>query len=364
MTALTDRLDAYLADRGLEAVWFARPNSFAWLTAGGDNVVDRRTDVGEAAVGYDGEGLTVASNNIETPRIRDEELPADLPVAFESGEWYDESLADVVASVSPTPAAADFDVPGLGAIEDASALRQPLTDDQIAAYDAFAGEAAAALEDVLRDANAGDTEQSVAAEIRGAIEALGASTPVVLVGGGERAQRYRHFTPTGAELGEYALAAVTVERDGQFVSCTRTVAFDPPAWLGERTRAAMHVEAAALGATQQVGREGGTAGAVFDAIRDAYDAVGWPGEWRHHHQGGAAGYNGREWIATPGHGAPVELPMAYSWNPTVQGAKSEDLHLVTEDRIEPLTATGAWPTRTVTAPGDGPTLERHDVLEL
>ncbi|MFC6752572.1 aminopeptidase P family protein, partial [Halorubrum tibetense] len=39
LDARADRLDAYLADRGLEAVWFAAPNGFAWLV-GGDNVVD------------------------------------------------------------------------------------------------------------------------------------------------------------------------------------------------------------------------------------------------------------------------------------------------------------------------------------
>ena len=36
---LQERLDSYLDSTDLEAVWFARPNSFAWLTGGGDNVV-------------------------------------------------------------------------------------------------------------------------------------------------------------------------------------------------------------------------------------------------------------------------------------------------------------------------------------
>ncbi len=96
-----------------------------------------------------------------------------------------------------------------------------------------------------------------------------------------------------------------------------------------------------------MGRTGGTAGDVFETIREAYAAVGHDGEWRHHHQGGATGFAGREWFASPGDDTPVRLPMGYAWNPTVQGAKSEGTHLVTAKGVETLSATGDWPTLTV-----------------
>lgn len=356
-----ERLDAYLDANDLEAVWFARPNSFVWLTGGGDNVVDRTTDTGVAAAGYDGSGVTVVVDNIEAPRLRDEEVGDD--VSFETFRWYGCSLDDAVAAVSPSPAAADFEVPGMEAVE-ASPLRQPLTDGQVRTYQELAVDVADAVERVARETTPSDTELDVTAELRGALERRDVATPVVLVGGGERAQSYRHYTSQDHELGEYALLSVTAHRDGLFTSCSRTVAFDPPDWLEARTHDAMRVEATALAATQTVGLEGGTAGDVFTAIQDAYAALGWDGEWENHHQGGAAGYAGREWIATPTHDASVELPMAYSWNPTVQGAKSEDLHLVTEGAITPMTATGEWPTTEVTAIGYDLTLDRHAPLEL
>ncbi|MFC6976343.1 M24 family metallopeptidase [Halomicroarcula sp. GCM10025709] len=357
--SLTDRLDAYLDDEGLEAVWFARPNSFAWLTGGGDNVVDRGGDVGVAAAGYDGDEIQVVTDNIEAPRLRDEELADGTPI--ETFDWHARGLAEVVESVSPTPAAADFAVEGFDSV-DAAALRQPLTDDQIDTYRALGADVAGAVESVGRSIEPDDTELDVTAALRRELEA-GIATPVVLVGGGERAQSYRHYTPKDEPLGGYALLSVTASRAGLHTSCTRTVAFDAPDWLGERTEAAMRVEATALAATREVGREGGTAADVFDAIRDAYDAVGWDGEWRNHHQGGAAGFAGREWIATPSSDAPVVLPQGYAWNPTVQGAKSEDTHLVTDDGVETLSTTGEWPTRTVDAVGNGLELPRHDVLD-
>jgi hypothetical protein len=54
--------------------------------------------------------------------------------------------------------------------------------------------------------------------------------------------------------------------------------------------------------------------------------------------------------------------MGFAWNPTVQGAKSEDTVLIREDDIDVLSETGTWPTITVEAPGTGVEIERHAVL--
>jgi Xaa-Pro aminopeptidase len=357
--SLIARLDEYLARRELAAVWFARPESFAWLT-GGDNVVDRAGDTGVAAAGYDGDGVTVVTDGIEAPRLRDEELDDDVDI--ETFSWHETTLSAAVAELSPSNAAADFDVPGLETV-DATGLRQPLTETQREQYRELSADVAAAVETVARRVDATDTERAVAAELHGELASEGATAPVVLVGGEARAQRYRHYTPKTEPLGDYALLSVTAERDGLHTSCTRTIAFDAPDWLRERTRAAMCVEATALAATQAVGGDSGTAGDVFDAIQRAYDAVGWGGEWTNHHQGGAAGFAGREWIATPNSDRRVVLPQGYAWNPTVQGAKSEDTHLVTVDGIELLSGTGDWPTETVQAVGYDCELARHTVLD-
>ncbi|MFB6173799.1 MAG: aminopeptidase P family N-terminal domain-containing protein, partial [Halobacteriales archaeon] len=102
----TERLDAYLEEHDLAAVWFADPDSFAWLT-GADNVVARYSGV--AAAGYDGDAVRVVTSTIEANRFREEETP-DLEVA--EFVWYESSLAAAVAEESPEPAAADFEVPG------------------------------------------------------------------------------------------------------------------------------------------------------------------------------------------------------------------------------------------------------------
>ncbi|MDF9747036.1 M24 family metallopeptidase [Natrinema salsiterrestre] len=368
-----ERLEAFLESHDLDSVWFARPNSFAWLT-GGNSVIDREGDTGVAAVGYDGDDFTLVTNNIEADRIAAEELP-DLEsdeVSVERFPWYASSLADAIEDAvgSEERAAADVEIPGFEEV-DPTALRQPLTERDRERYRELGEQTASAVEAVCRELQSGDTEHEVASALRIALSARDIEAPVVLVGGSERAQQYRHYTPTEAELGDYALVSVTAQRAGLHASCTRTVAFDPPSWLAERHEAAARVEATALAATRAEAtneRRGdgsdGTAGDVFAAIQNAYDGVGYEGEWEHHHQGGAAGFAGREWIATPEHDATVETPMAYAWNPTVRGAKSEDTVLVTDDELEVLTATDRWPTTTVEAVDRDLELERPEILEL
>ncbi len=355
-----ERLEAYLAEEDLSSVWFARPNAFAWLT-GGSNVVDRASEYGVAAVGYDGDRPRVLTSTIETTRIAREELP-DVDAEVECFPWHERSLPAALADAIDGPAAADVDVPGFDRV-DLSKLCQPLTDDDVRRYRRLGEETAVAVESVCRELRPADTEHEVASALSVALSARGIEAPVVLVGGAERAGKYRHYTPTEAELGGYTLVSVTAERHGLHASCTRTVAFDPPEGLEDRHEVTTRVETTALAATQRVATENGTAGDVFSAVQDAYADLGYEGEWERHHQGGAAGFAGREWIATPGADDPVETPMAYAWNPTVQGAKSEDTVLVTDEGFEVLTDSGDWPTDRVESVDGDCELERPTILE-
>ncbi len=353
-----ERLDELLSDRSLASVWFARPSSFAWLT-GGDNVVDRTGDIGIAGAGYDGESVTVITDNIEAPRLREEQLPASVEIV--EYDWHSSSLASEIQVRSPMPAAADFDIEGFEQI-DASTVRQPLAEADIERYRQLGETVASAVEDVCRSIDPAESERAVAGRLRGRLAAAGVDSPVTLVGGSKRAPAYRHLTPTDQATGRYAIVSVTAQRWGLFVSCTRTVALDSPEWLQQRHRQAARVEATALAATREFGGREERGSAIFEQIQQAYDTIGWPEEWRRHHQGGPAGFAGREWIATPETSKRAVLPMAYAWNPTVEGAKSEGTVLVTESGYERLTA-GEWPTITVDAVGYDEQFERPAVLD-
>jgi len=197
------RLDAYLDERGLEAVWFAKPNGFAWLT-GGDNVVDADADFGVGAAGYDGDPGDHRRHRGGPPRRRAPRRRRRrvVPVARET-RWLRRSLRALSR-------ASGRRLRRTGGFErvDGSRLRQPLTDDDVERYRELGREAAAAVETVCRNLEPEDPEYEVAAGIDISLASRDVDTPVVLVGGAERAQRYRHYTPSDATLGDYALVSV------------------------------------------------------------------------------------------------------------------------------------------------------------
>ena len=90
-----------LMDRlGLEALLLRRSVNFAWYTGGADNRVDHASPFGVADVLVTSDSGYVFTDNIEAPRMREEQTPN-----FEVIEhpWYeDESRAvqDVVGDVS------------------------------------------------------------------------------------------------------------------------------------------------------------------------------------------------------------------------------------------------------------------------
>jgi len=348
--------------RALDELWFLKPANYAWLT-GGDPVVDATSDVGVAAVGVGTDGVRVVAPNNERARIVAEELPAlesaDIDVTVEEYGWETASLREAVHASVGGAVAADVALEDFERL-DVTSLRAPMPRAERERYREACAETTAAVESVCPDLTQGTSEREAAAALAGALRRRGFAAPVVLVGGSTRARRHRHYAPTDASLGGFAHLSVVSNRGGQDVAVTRTLEFDPPPWLRERHDAACRVAATAAAATRAVGREGGPAGDVFDAVADAYEAVDYAGEWREHHQGGAIGYETREWTATPDSTTVVDLPMPFAWNPTVQGAKCEDTVLVAEDGIETLTAAPDWPTTTYDAVGFDVDVAFHD----
>ena len=99
---------------------------------------------------------------------------------------------------------------------------------------------------------------------------------------------------------------------------------------------------------------------VFQSAKDAYAEVGFSNEWQLHHQGGPAGYDPREFLATDEIDVPIGIGQVYAWNPSITGIKSEDTILVGEQENEIISAISGWPTIPVEI--DGQVVERPRVL--
>ena len=121
--------------------------------------------------------------------------------------------------------------------------------------------------------------------------------PVVnLIASDERIERYRHPIAVNKKVQRYVMLVVCSEFGGLITSVTRFVSFVPlSAEIKKKQQAVVNVDAAVNYST----KPGRTLGEMFQVIQKAYADVGYPDQWKLHHQGGSAGYNGREAFAEP-----------------------------------------------------------------
>lgn len=339
--------------RGVDALLLRRVSSFAWATCGARSEINTAVAAGEAAVLLTRERSLVLTNNIEAPRLWDEEGLGALGFELHAPAWHapDSGLAQLVRGLRvgvdlPTP-----ELPGaLDLSAELARLRADLTPEEGQRFRALGRLCAEAMARAVEVIEPGQTEHQIAAALAAECVARGVWPIVDLVATDQRVHRLRHPLPTDKRLERYAMLVLCGRKWGLVCSLTRLVHFGPlPSDLSRRARAVAEVDARCLAAT----RPGTALADILRTTAAAYAEVGFPDEWQHHHQGGAAGYEPREILATLTATAGVRTGQVYAWNPSIAGTKSEDSVLIGPDGVEVLTALPGWPTVEVTVAGAG-----------
>jgi Xaa-Pro aminopeptidase len=343
-----ERIQGLLDARGLDALLLQRVSSFAWATCGASSYVNTATTTGEATLLITRADRHVITNNIEATRLRGEEKLVEQGWQFHIAPWHEapETVAQLaqgleLGSDGPAPGAVDLSA-------DLARLRANLTPEEGERFRTLGRICAEAMDGAARAVRPGQTEYQIAALLAGEAGRRGAQAIVDLIATDERVFAYRHPLPTGKVLERYAMLVLCGRRDGLVCSITRLVHFGRlPDELRRKAEAVARVDATFLDAT----RPGQRLDQVFARATDAYAAAGFPDEWQWHHQGGPAGYEPREYIATPYTEDPVLVGQAYAWNPSIAGCKSEDTILVTDSGSEVLTTIDGWPELAVAVRG-------------
>lgn len=343
-TKLT-RIRTFLQHSGMDGVLLTERPRFAWITGGRDNHIVSHSQIGVASILVTGDQLLCLANQIESPRMRNEELPG-TGIEVVDFPWWDSKSAKTTAEevIAGRKIAADIDVFGLGLSPlppGFDKLRWQLTDSEIQRYRECGDLATTTLESVCRQIRPGENEFEIAARMEYEVQRAGASPYVVLVSTDERVFTFRHPIPTARRLERYAMLVICAEYHGLIANLTRFVHFGSLSGdLERKQQAVANVDAAVNLAT----RPGRRLDHVFADLAAAYATNGYADEWRLHHQGGSTGYAGRDVIATPSTQAEVLENQAFAWNPSIQGTKSEDTILVTAAGIDFLTRPGRdWP---------------------
>jgi hypothetical protein len=332
-----DILDA----KGQDSLLLTTHTSLAWYLDGSRVHISLAGDpIAALLVDRDGDHLVTFNN--EAGRIAAEELPAG--VALHSVPWYGnlhEAAAAVGHSVgrgTGTPLAE------ASVATELRAARQQLLPGESARYAHLSTELAGIMTDVLSTARPDTTEFELVSALAARVVGAGAE-PLVLLCNGSARSDFRHPLATHAPLGRRAMAVVCARRDGLVANITRWVRFDAgtPEELDAESRIAA-VEADIFDATVP----GARLSTVFGEIKAAYVRHGFGAEqWEQHHQGGPAGYAGRDPRVTAAVTDTVVVNQPFTWNPSGPGVKIEDTVQLTEFGLKVLTVDDRWPATTV-----------------
>jgi antitoxin VapB len=319
------------------------------------------SDSSSAAVLYTHQGDFLLAPEGNMPRLFAEELPG-LPFEPLSLPWYEpHALADTVAEIAEGgTVAGDVSLPGVQPLhQEIAALRYQLTPEEQARLRDLAARAGAAMETAAGEIAPGISEYAIAGLLAEECFLRDMTPVLLLVGTDDRAHRFNQPIPSSKTLERYALLTLAARRHGLIVSLTRMVHFGTiPDDLRQRAEACARIDAAAIAAT----RPGNQASTIFARLEAAYTNEGHTDEWLHQHQGGAAGYALREWLAAPDSGEVVHENQPFIWKPALVGVQSTDTLLAQADRADILTSTPHWPTLHIQV--DGMPIERPTILEV
>ena len=305
-----------------------------------------------AAVLVDRTGDHLVTFNNEAARIAAEELPAG--VSLHTVPWYG-NLHEAAAAVGTSAAAGQQPLAEAEVAAELRAARQPLLPGESARYARLSAELAAIMTDVLSAARPDTTEFGLVSQLAERVVAAGAEPLVLLCNGSSRSD-FRHPLATHSPLGRRAMAVVCARRDGLVANITRWVRFD--AGTAEERDAEARiaaVEADIFDATVP----GARLDRIFTEIKAAYVHHGFGmDQWEQHHQGGPAGYAGRDPRVTSSATDTVVLGQTFTWNPSGPRVKIEDTVQLTESGLQVLTVDPRWPSTAVNG------LQRPVTLQL
>lgn len=346
-----------LRQKNLDALVLKRVSSVAWATCGGSTYVNTAATEGVATLVIRPGEYHLITDRIEAPRLEKDEGIAAVGWKFHVGDWFapNPALGELTAGLR-----VGSDVPLAGAMDlsaEVSRMRSILLPEEVARFRELGKLCADTMDAAIRRVKPGMSEREIAAGLAWEAESRGAQPIVNLIATDERIFNFRHPLPADKKLDKYAMVVMCGRRKGLVCSVTRLVHFGPlPDEIRRKANAVAAIDATFINST----RPGRTLGEVFDKAVQAYADAGYGDEWKLHHQGGPAGYEAREVIATPGEKATVAAGQVYAWNPSITGAKSEDSFLVGEAGNEVLTTIAGWPMLRVE--GAGALIERPDIL--
>lgn len=358
-----NRIVNLLNEEGLDALYLARDANFFWITAGSSSVVTLCMEVGVASILITKDGRRFAiTNNNEEARMREEQQLEALGFELLVQDWYENRIEEFIKNVigSMHKVGADVHIGDAKMIQDKiNPLRYSLTYNEICRYQYLGDTMSKELEKYLATVTPGMTEYEIAGGVANALWPKQIDQVLFLVASDERIINHRHACPTSKKLERSLMVSCNGRYKGFITTTTRMIHFGtPPSGLLKQFEKTAEIENRMIEATKP---------GVDDLVphmvgKKAYEEFGYGEMYYKHHQGGAQGYYNRNSLVSQNSHTVTQMNQCYCYNPVVDGTKTEDAFIATENGPLMITKPFSFPKITQTI--NGVTLERPGMLVI
>ncbi|MFI3226322.1 MAG: aminopeptidase P family N-terminal domain-containing protein [Clostridia bacterium] len=355
------RVREMMQEKKLDGVYLKRQDSFAWLTCGGTNYIGQG-ELGLCGLLVTHDSTYAITNNIEAPRVRDEENLEELGFEIHYATWYENQFENQTIDKIMKNGVVGYDFGTDRGINIAGAMkfmRFSLTDGEIERYKVGGLLAARIIEQTLAESYPGQTERELIGRVASKTRAQGMDVISTMCAADHRIYNYRHPIGTFNAIKERVQLGGNFNYKGLVICCSRFANFVPVTdELQEQ-----YIKNTEIDCTFMLNSiPGNTYVSALEAGKKAYEERGYGDEFLKHHQGGPIGYAAREYrvdFSTPGL---IQENQAFCWNPSVTGTKSEDTIIATSNGIIPVSKPIMCPTIEVEV--DGHKFTRSNIWEI
>ena len=206
------KLRNLLDQHGVDILLLRRVSSFAWATCGAASYVNIASTEGAASLVITRENLFLFTNNIEAPRLEQEEKLIEQGWEFNISPW-DTPLVGLYKLVSGLKLVSDVPFPESKDIGvEISHLRSYLTPEEGDRFRQLGHLCADTLSAVVQKIRPGLSEYQLAAMLGDQAQQRGIQPIVNLIATDDRIYQFRHPLPTGKILDKYAMLVLSGRR--------------------------------------------------------------------------------------------------------------------------------------------------------
>ncbi len=358
-----NRVINLLHEENLDALYLTRQSNFSWITAGANGVVTSCIEDSVTAILITRDGSRYAITNIiEESRMKEEQHLEELGFKVLSQAWYEnkneQMIIDIVGSIEKVGADVCFSKAKM--IQDKILpLHFSLTYNEICRYQYLGDTMSKALEQYLATVKPGMTEYEIAGGVAKALWPKGIDQVLFLVATGDRILNYRHAVPTSKKLENTLMVSCNGRYKGLITTTTRLVYIGtPPSELLDQFDTNVEIECSMIEATKP-----GVDELVPHMLgKKLLEEAGFGEMYYRHAQGGPQSYYNRYYGVSENVHNITQLNQCYCYQPVIDGTKTEDAFIVTEEGPLMVTKPVSFPKVKKTI--NGVTFERPGMLVI